>query len=1017
MSKKTATPWHKASYDRFLKVRLPELLSDRLPLLTYVVEETGPYSCCVLMTLDARQSVVEVAYDLPTPDESGLFTIDGDVRIVLPVVSDQDLERAEVKCVGEQLFDFVAARLGVAPDDLPWDKALLHAWLPLDTWLIDFLNGNGDGMGTVQTASDTNWLTLHTHLRRLLVPDSDGEIVPGQLGYVCPFETPEGPNVGRILTIATGATIQEGRLVLLDGSPDAQLGLSASIVPFLEHNDPNRLLMGVNMMRQWIPQNNPEPALVQTGNEPDELLAPKFWCGRNLLTAFISWGVSTYEDSILISASCAERFDSPYPLRVGDKLSNRSGTKGVVGKILPDDQMPHLQDGTPVEIVYSFANIHRRMNYGQVREAVVGRCAHKTGTDVIVPPFHAPTTTKMQEACRDAGYPASGMEHLTLGKHGQTLQYPSTVGWVYWGRLFHLAEDKLHTFVDTVPLWGQRVGEMETFMLCALQAYENIQESLNLRAIEHPDAARLSQRLSEGSVAQAEPPTPLFTELSQRLHIAGIDAVLEHGQVTFRFLPLTGNGYKLAQPVPHPWLPERTLHELHLAAISEDDNFHLGDEVASVVAANNRLVKMLDSGTPGKLVEQATVHLKERLRNLFDKLLMPAHLRIGARVQFSGRAVLVPGEGITFQQIGLPEEMAWTLFAPFVTRVLEGDAKAVSTRSHHAADVLDAVMARSWVILNRAPTFEATALLAFHPVRMQSDALQMHPLTCRWLNADFDGDQAAIYLPVTETAQREAGERLSVAAHLMRDPRLLSSLVPTLDVLFGLTHLGLTTEGLKKINAVTGLLVDRSADLVTQASLAHALQMVLKRDGVNRVLDILTKLMNLGSSAARLSGASISPFLGTVKGLPIQPESSDPDLWMQYNAMVIEAMHGHRDYRTSVIGPQLLMSRASGRGDTQLSRLISGIGVVEDVSGEKSVISHGFAEGLTFDEMYAVAAGARRGITSLHAEWARMGASFRDRHVTNSFHVISRALRAPYPGLVFARAAVNHESDPLTDGD
>ena len=202
---------------------------------------------------------------------------------------------------------------------------------------------------------------------------------------------PEGPNIGRVLTIAQGAEIREQRLVVVDDRPEATLGLSASAIPLLEHDDANRALMGANMLRQWVPQSTPEPALVQTGLEPD---ADDFWAGRNLLTAFVSWGADTFDDGILVSESCARRFDAPYALEPGDKLSNRHGTKGVVSRVLPDAQMPHLPDGTPVDLVYNFFGLHVRMNFGQVREAVLGTIARRRGEPVLAPPFGAPSAER-----------------------------------------------------------------------------------------------------------------------------------------------------------------------------------------------------------------------------------------------------------------------------------------------------------------------------------------------------------------------------------------------------------------------------------------------------------------------------------------------------------------------------------------------------------------------------------------------------------------------------------------------
>ncbi len=93
------------------------------------------------------------------------------------------------------------------------------------------------------------------------------------------------------------------------------------MIPLVEFDDANRALMGANMMRQWLRPADPEPALVQSGNEPD---VADFWCGRNLLTAFVSCGGDTYEDGIVISRSAAAKLACTDPLIIGDKLSNRA---------------------------------------------------------------------------------------------------------------------------------------------------------------------------------------------------------------------------------------------------------------------------------------------------------------------------------------------------------------------------------------------------------------------------------------------------------------------------------------------------------------------------------------------------------------------------------------------------------------------------------------------------------------------------------------------------------------------
>jgi DNA-directed RNA polymerase beta subunit len=270
--------------------------------------------------------------------------------------------------VGEILHDYIESQLGEAPAQVAWDEALLRAWLPLDEWIRMGLRQAPSGY----PLDSINWLAIHCHLRRLDVPDRQKLLTPGHFGRVCPFETPEGPNMGRRLSIAVGAEIREGKLVIVDERPEAALGLTAAMVPLLEHDDPFHLLMGTNMMRQWLPPSDPEPALVQSGNEPN---VPDFWCGRNLLTAFICWGEDTFEEGVVLSETGARQLSYPYPVEPGDKLSNRHGIKGVVSRILPDEQMPHLADGTPVDLMFHSSGLHARMNFGQVREALLGRIA------------------------------------------------------------------------------------------------------------------------------------------------------------------------------------------------------------------------------------------------------------------------------------------------------------------------------------------------------------------------------------------------------------------------------------------------------------------------------------------------------------------------------------------------------------------------------------------------------------------------------------------------------------------
>jgi hypothetical protein len=375
--------------------------------------------------------------------------------------------------------------------------------------------------------------------------------------------------------------------------------------------------------------------------------------------------------------------------------------------------------------------------------------------------------------------------------------------------------------------------------------------------------------------------------------------------------------------------------------------------------------------------------------------------------------VIAPGADLRLDQVGLANEIAWALFGPLVIREL-GDEEAVRARSERAAQVLDEVMARSWIIVNRAPTLSPTALIAFHPMRDPDSVIRLHPLVCEWLNADFDGDQVAVMLPITEGAQAEASERLSIAGHLARDPGLIKSLLPPPDALWGLASLSLTEAGRREIARVMGSDTITASGLITQTTLAEAMQEVLVRDGVQVALSTLEQLTQRGFEIAKASGASMSPFIGESLPRPPEPKDDDPDLWTAYQEELAEQVLSGADYKNPDLGPQQLATNIRARGRRTLPMLI-GPRVVRDTRNERTIVRHGYAEGLTSDEMSACTAGARRHLIHLVNEMEQIWTSTGDHSAPTTFTVLARARRAKRPGIVFARAAATGEIDPLAD--
>ncbi len=1026
MSQNITAFWHKESFEELMKERLPELLAARLPLAGYHFESTGACACRVRIVLASTEGYVEVEYtDIPQPDTDGMFTFNDEPYVVVPTASTVKLKQAKIECVGDQLYDYFKARIREAPPNLAWDTSLVRSWLPIDRWVREFFSDTF----TAQKLSRTNWLDKYTHLRRVRISQGNQVFSPGHFGRTCPFETPEGPNVGKILTIARGAEIRDGKLVIADESPEGTLGLSAALIPFLEHNDPPRILMGANMMRQWLSPSapetapvscpndlsrvkaSPEPALVQTGYEPD---VPDFWCGRNLLTAFISWGGETFEDGIVISESCAARLNFPYAIEPGDKISNRHGTKGVISRITPDDEMPHLADGTPVELVFSFGALHGRMNFGQIREAVMSRIARTEGNTAIVPPFQAPSADQLRERLQKVGLPADGMETLTFGPNGKKLDRPSTVGWVYWGKTVHIALDKLKVsepLVHEEPIYHQGFGELEYYTLRNISAFETLREHFNTRASTRIDAEILLDRVTAGTVEQAGPPTPMYAKLRGRLSAAGIHANFDDDKLTFQFAPPTGDTLQLAHPVPHPWLHAQTIDEVGICeGVSEYR------ELADV---NTRAERMFANDAPESLTLQTLKQLQIRLAEYFDALLRPADMRFMARTLFSGRSVIVPGAELRTDQVGIPEQMAWALFGPQVAKEL-GNTEDVQAKNQRATDLLDELMMRSWVILHRPPAYAPTVFVAFHPVRQPDRAIRVHPFICELMNADFDGDQAAVFLPITAEGQREAGEQLSIAGHLKRDPNVCTALAPGHDAIWGLASLSLTPEGRGELSEIVGREVAIPEGLVTRRSLADTLKTLLKHDGIDRTIEIAERLMQRGLEVAKESGASMSPFLSRDNSSPPVPTAPDDvTAWNTYAEELMEWIAVYENFDDNNLGPHILAvkSRAFASRLYRLACIVGARGTVSDIQDRDIMIRNGYCDGLTSDELYTLSVGSREGLVRLNLELQRVAWELRDSSQSKGFTVLSRAMRAKHPGIVFARAAACGEIDPLTDID
>src|SRR5690606_6833391 len=196
---------------------------------------------------------------------------------------------------------------------------------------------------------------------------------------------------------------------------------------------------------------------------------------------------------------------------VGDKMAGRHGNKGVISRILPEEDMPFLPDGTPLEIVLNPLGVPSRMNLGQVLEVHLGLAAKALGWHVATPVFDGANEKDIMDTLEKGGYPRTGKTILYDGRTGETFENEVTVGYMYMLKLAHLVDDKIHarstgpySLVTQQPLGGkaqfggQRFGEMEVWALEAYGAANMLQEMLTVKSDDVMGRVRTYEAIVKG---------------------------------------------------------------------------------------------------------------------------------------------------------------------------------------------------------------------------------------------------------------------------------------------------------------------------------------------------------------------------------------------------------------------------------------------------------------------------------------------------------------------------------------
>ncbi len=247
-----------------------------------------------------------------------------------------------------------------------------------------------------------------------------------------------------------------------------------------------------------------------------------------------------------------------------------------------------------------------------------------------------------------------------------------------------------------------------------------------------------------------------------------------------------------------------------------------------MINRNNRLKRLIDLRAPDIIIRNEKRMLQESVDALFDngrrgRVITGANKRplkslsdmlkgkqgrfrqnlLGKRVDYSGRSVIVVGPELQLHQCGLPKKMALELFKPFIYSRL--DAKGYSSTVKQAKklvekekpevwDILDEVIREHPVLLNRAPTLHRLGIQAFEPVLIEGKAIQLHPLVCAAFNADFDGDQMAVHVPLSLEAQLEARVLMMSTNNILHPANGQPIIVPSQDIVLGLYYLSIMQD-------------------------------------------------------------------------------------------------------------------------------------------------------------------------------------------------------------------------------
>src|SRR5665213_2590415 len=473
----------------------------------------------------------------------------------------------------------------------------------------------------------------------------------------------------------------------------------------------------------------------------------------------------------------------------------------------------------------------------------------------------------------------------------------------------------------------------------------------------------------------------------------------------------------------------------------------LNDLYRRVINRNNRLKRLLDLGAPEIIINNEKRMLQEAVDALFDNgrrgrpvtgpgnrplkslsdMLKGKQGRfrqnlLGKRVDYSGRSVIVSGPSLRLHQCGLPKLMALELFKPFImARLVERKSaqnikaakKMVDSMIPEVWDVLEEVIHEHPVLLNRAPTLHRLGIQAFEPLLVEGKAIQVHPLVCHAFNADFDGDQMAVHLPLSAEAQAEARILMLSSNNILSPAHGAPLATPTQDMILGAYYLtyGPEAEELAKIDRATYEPRPHVFRTAQEAELSYEGGVVKLHDiaefrlfdalvqtyGATTISLVLDAFKDLGFKYATQAGITISKndvvippekqdildkydkLVGAITdqyddGLITQEERHEAvvEKWNAATDEVAEAMIENLD----VLNPIFMMANSGARGSFKQIRQLAGMrGLMANPKGEiiERPIKANFMEGLSVLEYFISTHGARKGLADTALRTADSG--------------------------------------------